>query len=95
MANFLETVMLLCFGLSWPLNLVRAYKAKTAKGTSLVFLILIETGYVAGTAAKIVSGKINYVMFVYLVNFLLVGLNIIVYFLNRKQDEIQIYQHRS
>jgi len=87
MANILETIMLLCFGFSWPLNLIKAYKARTAKGTSLIFLILIETGYVAGTAAKIVSGNINYVFAVYIFNLVLVGLNLIVYFRNCKLDK--------
>ncbi len=39
-----ETVMLVCFGLSWPLNVIKAFKARTAKGTSLPFLLLIITG---------------------------------------------------
>ena len=89
MASILETVMLLCFGFSWPLNLIKAYRARTAKGTSLIFLILIETGYVAGSAAKIVSGSLNYVFVVYVLNFVLVGLNLIVYFRNRRLDRSQ------
>ena len=59
MGSLFETLMLVCFGLSWPINMMKAYKARTAKGTSLPFLLLIITGYLGGIAAKIISGNIN------------------------------------
>ena len=68
MGSIFESIMLICFGLSWPLNVVKAYKARTAKGTSLPFIILIITGYIAGITAKIITGQINYVLIVYLLN---------------------------
>ena len=86
MAYILETIMLICFGFSWPINLMKAYRARTAKGTSLTFLLLIELGYIAGILAKIISGNINYVLAVYLLNFLLVALNLAVYARNVRLD---------
>ncbi len=86
MAEILETIMLICFGLSWPINLVKSLRAKTAASTSLKFLILIDLGYVAGIAAKFAAHKINYVLAVYFINLLFVTVNIIVYFINRKID---------
>jgi len=86
MAEILETVMLICFGLSWPINLVKSLKAKTAVSTSLKFLILIDLGYVAGIAAKFAANKLNYVLGVYFINFVFVTANIIIYFINRKRD---------
>ena len=41
MAEFLETLMIVSFGASWPMNVIRSYKARTAKGKSLSFLLLI------------------------------------------------------
>ena len=75
MGSILETVMLICFGFSWPLNVIKAYKAKTAKGTSLPFILLIITGYIAGIAAKVITGQINYVLIAYIVNLAIVSLN--------------------
>ena len=51
MSSFFETIMLVCFGLSWPINVIKAYKARTAKATSLPFIILIFTGYISGITA--------------------------------------------
>ncbi|MBQ4631045.1 MAG: hypothetical protein IJB70_08700 [Clostridia bacterium] len=87
MGSILETVMLVCFGLSWPLNVIKAYKAKTTKGTSLPFIMLIITGYIAGISAKLISGQINYVLIAYILNLAIVSLNVIVYFRNVSLDK--------
>lgn len=87
MGSILETIMLLCFGFSWPLNVIKAYNAKTAKGTSLPFILLIITGYIAGISAKIISGQINYVLIAYLLNLAIVSLNVLVYFRNVSLDK--------
>ena len=86
-APILETVMLICFGFSWPMNLIKAYRARTAKSTSLPFILLIITGYVAGISAKIVLGNINYVLAAYLLNLAIVSLNLAVYFRNAALDK--------
>ena len=87
MGSILETVMLVCFGFSWPLNVMKAYKAKTAKGTSLPFIMLIITGYIAGISAKLISGQINYVLIAYILNLAIVSLNLVVYFRNVSLDK--------
>ena len=79
--------MLICFGLSWPMALVKNIKAKSAEGMSLSFLLLIITGYVAGTAAKIIAGNITYVLIVYVVNLVIVTMNLMVFFYNRSLDK--------
>lgn len=86
MGSIFETVMLVCFGLSWPINVIKAYKARTAKSTSLPFLLLIITGYLGGIAAKIITGNINYVFIVYLINLAIVLLNLAVYIRNVSLD---------
>lgn len=87
MGSVFETIMLICFGLSWPLNVIKAYKARTAKGTSLPFILLIITGYIAGITAKLVTHQINYVLVVYLLNLAIVSLNVAVYFRNVALDK--------
>ena len=87
LAPILETIMLVCFGFSWPMNLIKAYKARTAKSTSLPFILLIITGYIAGICAKLASGKLNYVLIAYLLNLAIVSLNLVVYFRNMALDK--------
>ena len=92
MGSILETVMLVCFGFSWPLNVIKAYKAKTAKGTSLPFIMLIIIGYIAGISAKLITGQINYVLIAYILNLAIVSLNVIVYFRNVSLDKKRLQE---
>lgn len=91
MSSILETIMLICFGFSWPLNVIKAYKAKTAKGTSLPFILLIIAGYIAGISAKLVTHQFNYVLIAYIVNLAIVSANVIIYFRNVSLDKKQLH----
>ena len=92
-AHLLEAAMLVCFGFSWPINVRKAYKAGTTKGTSLAFIFLIITGYVCGIAAKMIKGQYNYVLVVYFLNLAIVMMNVFVYIrnkgLDRKRETVQ------
>ena len=95
MAEFLEIVMILSFGASWPLNVMKSYKARTAKGKSLAFLCLIFLGYIAGIASKFANEAYMaafaqkwYVLFFYFLNMAMVGVDILLYFRNRKLDKL-------
>ena len=92
MGSILETIMLVCFGFSWPLNVIKAYRAKTAKGTSLPFILLIITGYIAGISSKLISEQINYVLIAYILNLAIVSLNVIVYFRNVSLDKKRLQE---
>lgn len=95
-ASLLETTMLVCFGFSWPINLIKNYRARSAKAMSLGFILLIIAGYVAGLAAKFIAIANAdmpwyqtvpwYVMLVYILNLVIVSLNLLVYFRNRELD---------
>lgn len=86
MSSILETIMLVCFGFSWPLNVIKAVKARTAKNMSLPFIMLIITGYIAGITAKLMTHQINYVLAAYFLNLAIVLVNLGVYFRNRRID---------
>ena len=86
MSRVLEAAMLICFGLSGPINAHKAWKARTAKATSATFLALITMGYVFGIAAKLVSGNINWVLGVYAFNMAALIANDLIYLRNRRLD---------
>ena len=84
-----EIGMLVAFGFSWPINALKAYRARTAKGTSLPFLILILCGYVCGIISKLTNatGFKWYVVFFYILNFCFVSLATVIYFRNKRLDK--------
>ena len=94
MAEILEIVMILSFGASWPLNVIKSYKARTAKGKSVMFLLLIFFGYIAGITSKFMNEAYMaqfaekwYVLFFYFLNLIMVGIDLILYFRNRALDK--------
>jgi F0F1-type ATP synthase assembly protein I len=88
MKEALEAIMLICFGLSWPINLIKNLKAKSAKNMSSKFILLIMLGYIAGIFAKLISHSYNYVLIIYLINLFIVSGNLVIYFINKKYDRI-------
>ncbi len=94
MAEFLEVIMIVSFGASWPLNVIKSYKARTTKGKSLAFLCLIFFGYIAGTVSKLLNEAYMmsfaskwYVLFFYVLNLIMVGIDLCLYIRNCKLDK--------
>ena len=86
--------MIVSFGVSWPVNVVKSYKARTAKGKSMIFLILILFGYVAGITSKFVNEAYMasfaqkwYVLIFYILNFIMVSVDLGMYLRNRALDK--------
>lgn len=86
MSEILEAVMLICFGCSWPMSLIKNIKSKTAKGMSLPFIVLIVVGYLAGITAKLLTGSCGCILLVYILNLVVVSANLAVYFVNLRRD---------
>ena len=93
MAEIFEVIMIVSFGASWPLNVIKSYKARTTKGKSLAFLLLIFFGYIAGITSKLINeayiaafAQKWYVLFFYVLNFLMVGADLLMYVRNRRLD---------
>ena len=95
--SIMETMMVILFGISWPINIIKAWKARTAKGTSVLFYSFIWLGYIfalIGKFAAIYSNRPQpwyetvhwYVMFFYFLNIIMVTVGIIIYFRNSYLD---------
>lgn len=94
MSEFLEIVMVVSFGASWPPNVIKSYKARTTKGKSLAFLLLIFIGYVAGITSKFLNTAYMeaihekwYVLFFYFLNLTMVCIDLALYIRNKKLDK--------
>ena len=84
-----EAVMMICFGVSWPVSVYKSWTARTARGKSLVFEIFIWLGYVSGIIGKLLSGNITYVLAIYILNIVMVSVDIALYFRNSRLDRQQ------
>ena len=88
-AEILEILMIVCFGFSWPMNVMKSYRARTTKGKSLGFLVMIINGYICGIASKIIGGSYKwYVMFFYVLNLCMVLLDLGMYVRNYRLDQM-------
>ena len=96
MAEILEITMIVSFGASWPLNVMKSFKARTTKGKSLAFLLLIFFGYIAGILSKLVNDSYMsqleskwYVLFFYVLNLIMVGADLFLYARNLRLDKMR------
>ena len=96
--SVMETLIVICFGISWPINIIKAWKSKTAKGSSVLFYFFIWIGYIfamVGKMAMIIGNSPNpwyetvkwYVMFFYVLNIIMVSAGIIICLRNKWFDK--------
>lgn len=95
-AELMEAVTILCFGLSWPISIRKSFISKTAKGKSLFFEVFLLIGYAFGISRKIIqltvlgcSGGIFFLgFFFYVLNFIEISIDVGLYFRNCKYDKM-------
>ena len=84
-----ETAMLILFGLSWPFNIYKSWKSRTAKGKSILFEVFIICGYLFGLAGKFIGGNVTYVVVVYILDLLMVSTDLILTLRNKVLDKME------
>ena len=70
--SIFEALMLVCFGLSWPVAIAKTLRTKQVAGKSRLFLAIICAGYLCGIAHKCLFSR-DWVMALYILNLLLVA----------------------
>lgn len=78
--------MLVCFGISWPFNIAKSIRSRTAKGKSVAFELLIIAGYLCGLVGKLILGNLSYVVFFYIADILMVAADLVMTLRNRRLD---------
>ena len=86
-ASLFETLMIICFGLSWPLTIVRSVRSRSTKGKSLLFMCFIAFGYVCGIVSKCLTQTYNLAFWFYFPNITMVCTDIALYFRNRSLEK--------
>ncbi len=89
MGDFFEALMVIAFGLSWPISILKSYRTRTATGKSLLFLFFILAGYSFGIISKLITDNITYVFIFYVLNFVMVFVDGAFYFRNRRLDKLR------
>ena len=87
MSEIFEAIMVIFFGLSWPLSVYKSFKSRTTKGKSLLFEVFIFLGYVSGIIGKIINHNITYVFAFYILNVVMVSIDLCLYYRNSKLDK--------
>ena len=85
MRTVLEAGMLICFGFAWPVNIYKSLKSGTAAGKSVLFLYVVVLGYLCGIVNKALYNA-DYVMWLYVLNMLMVTVDISLFYRNRRLD---------
>lgn len=80
-----EFLMLVCFGFSWPFSIAKSIRSKSTKGKSIMFMLLIELGYIFGIVHKLLN-DCNWVICMYIVLFFVVAVDIALYLRNRRLE---------
>ena len=86
MGEIFETMMLVCFGVSWPFNIAKSLRSRTAKGKSMLFETCVIIGYICGVIGKFISGQFTYVLAVYFLDILMVSIDLALTIRNHKLD---------
>lgn len=95
MVTVFESIMLICFGISWPISLYKSITSKSTKGKSVIFSFAIIIGYLAGITGKIVGGNINYVLVLYLINLTFVSADLAFYFINKRRENLTVSNQQA
>ena len=85
-----EIGMLIAFGFSWPFNILKSWRSRTARGKSVIFEIIVIAGYLIGLLGKIITwqrtGEWAYSIWFYLADILMVLIDVVLYFRNSALD---------
>jgi hypothetical protein len=88
--GFFEAAMLVCFGLAWPISIIRSWRSRSTGGKSVVFSIVILIGYVMGILNKVLyqrGSETFWVFYLYVLNFLMVGTDALLWVRNCRYEK--------
>ena len=85
-----EIGMLVAFGCSWPFNILKSWRSRTARGKSVVFEFIVVFGYLVGVLGKLITysrtGIWAWSIWFYFADIAMVVIDIVLYFRNSALD---------
>lgn len=83
--SIFEAIMLICFGVSWPISIAKAVRTKRVEGKSPLFMAIVCLGYLSGILHKILR-DLDWVVVLYSFNLIMVALDLALYFRYRPAE---------
>jgi hypothetical protein len=77
--SIFEGLMLVCFGISWPISIAKALRTKTVSGKSPLFMSIVIAGYASGIIHKFLYAR-DWIIVLYIINLVLVAIDMTLYF---------------
>ncbi len=73
-----EAAMLVCFGISWPVSIMKSLRTRVVVGKSPLFMVIVCVGYLAGIIHKVVYSP-DWIIGLYCLNMALVAVDLALY----------------
>ena len=73
-----EIVMLVCFGVSWPVSIAKALRTRVVVGKSPLFMAIVCAGYLSGILHKWFFAR-DWVILLYAANCVMVAIDLALY----------------
>jgi len=71
-------MMLVCFGLSWPISIAKSLRTRVVTGKSPLFMGIVIAGYASGVLHKVFYSR-DWVIILYAVNLVMVAIDLGLY----------------
>jgi hypothetical protein len=81
--NAFEAIMLICFGLSWPISIAKTLRARRVEGKTPLFMMAIIIGYASGIVHKVLHA-FDWVTAIYALNLTMVAVDLALYYRYRR-----------
>lgn len=83
-----EAIMLICFGIAWPVSIFKSIKSRNSGGKSSLFSYIVLLGYAAGIINKLINNN-DIVLYLYILNFMMVLIDLILLYRNRRLENLK------
>jgi len=76
--SIFEAIMMICFGISWPVSIAKSIRTKVVAGKSPLFMSIVFVGYVSGVIHKALYCR-DWIIVLYILNMMMVAIDLALY----------------
>lgn len=87
--SLFEALMLICFGISWPISILKALKTRVVHGKSPMFMAIVCAGYASGIVHKM-HYSFDWIIALYIFNFIMVAADLTLYYVFLPREKARI-----